>query len=127
MHILSGKKCSDRFGKLVREHRVTRMDKEVQNGTEDENFNEEIHILDDMCDFIDDARDDHESAAEKKTQTEDGIVTAGKNMCTLAMERGIKKARRGSGPVVYGSTSAPPPAVRSGSAIVTDDSDESEK
>lgn len=93
-HLLNGKKCADRFDRLVKEHRVRREQDKNKTGTDDEVVSERTQILDDIIDFVYDAKENYQSAASKKRDLLDTLVAAGQEIRQNAMTRGPRGKKR---------------------------------
>eukprot|EP00171_Calliarthron_tuberculosum_P004101 IDg4101t1 len=90
---LTGKKCADRFNKLIKEHWASQKPRENMTGTDDEDAGTDVEIMDDICEVHDDTREEHDAGAAKKRSAETGLMEAGKRMRNTAMASGSKKAR----------------------------------
>lgn len=127
-HLLTGKKCADRFDRLLKEHRIAREQNKNRSGTDDEEVSDKTQILDDICDFIDDAKENFQSAAAKKRDEQATLVSAGQMLRQRAMQRGPRRKRKSdstndsppSGDDVQGPLHTP---VARGAAVVDSDGD----
>lgn len=93
-HLLTAKKCSDRFDRLVKDHRVRREQEKNKTGTDDEPVSEKTQILDDICDYVDDAKEQYQTTADKKRELLDSLVAAGQQIRQNAMVRGPRGKKR---------------------------------
>lgn len=93
-HLITAKKCADRFDRLVKEHRVAMEQNKTKTGTDDEVVSERTQILDDIIEFVDDAKENYQSAAAKKKDLMDTLVAAGQQMRQNAMVRGPRGKKR---------------------------------